>query len=75
MHKIQRFQNQAAHVISNDFDYNHSGITVVQPFCLLTVLERKDNLILITVFKCLNDLTSHYLSDLFVCVSDFHNRV
>ena len=75
IHKIQQFQNRAARIISNDFDYNHSGITVVKQLYLLTVLERRDYLILITVFKCLNDLAPHYLSDLFVYVSDVHNRV
>ena len=74
IHKIQRFQNRAAHIISNDFDYDHSGITVVKQLGLLTVLERRDYLILITVFKCLNDLAPHYLSDSFV-YSDVHNRV
>ena len=75
IHKIQRFQNRTAHIISNDFDYDHSGITVVKQLGLLTVLERRDYLILITVFKCFNDLAPHYLSDSFVYVSDAHNRV
>ena len=75
IHKIQRFQNRAARIISNDFDYDHSGITVVKQLGLLTVLEARDYFILITVFKCLNDLAPHYFSDSFVYVSDVHNRV
>ena len=65
IHKI-RFQNRAAPIISCDFNYDHSGITVVKQLGLLTVLERRDYLILITVFKCLNDLAPHYLSDSFL---------
>ena len=65
----------AACIISNDFDYNHSGINVAKQLDLLTVLERRDNLILVTIIKCLNDLAPHYLSDSFVYVSDVHNRV
>ena len=75
VHKIQLFQNRAARIISNDFDYDHSGITVVKQLGLLTVLEHRDYLILIRHFKCLNDLAPHYLSDSLVYVSDVHNRV
>ena len=73
--QIQRLQNRAARIISNDFDYDHSGITVVKQLGLLTVLERRDYRILVTVFKSMNDLAPHYLSDSFVYVSDVHNRV
>ena len=59
-------QNRAGCIIANDFDSDHSGITVVKQLGLLTVLERRDYLILITIFKCLNDLAPHYLSDSFV---------
>ena len=82
IHKIQRLQNRAACIISNDFDYDQTGITVVKQLGLLTVLvfhissiERRDYCILITVFKCMNDLAPHYLSDSFVYVSDVHNHV
>ena len=72
------WENQINVMVYNqgfDFYYDHSGITVVKQLGLLTVLERRDYLILITVFKCLNDLAPHYLSDSFVYVSDVHNRV
>ena len=65
IHKIQRFQNRTARIISNDFDYDHSGITIVKQLGLLTILERRDYL---------NDL-AYYLSDSFVYVSDVHSRV
>ena len=75
IHKIQGFQNKPAGIISNDFDYDHSGITAVKQLGFLTVIERRGYLILITVFKCLNGLAPHYLSDSFEYVSDVHSRV
>ena len=41
----------------------------------MTVLESRDYLFLITVFNGLNNLTPHYLLDLFVHVSDVHSLV
>ena len=64
----------AARIISNDFDYNHSGIIVVKRLGLLTVLERRDYLILVTIIKCLNDLA--FLFYLYIYFfSDVHNIV
>ena len=73
--KHTQFPNWAAGIICTDFDYNHSALTFVQRLGLLAVLDLRDYLILITVSKCLNDLALHYLPDLFVYVSDVHNRI
>ena len=67
VYKIQHFQNQAACIISTDFDYGHFGLSTVQTLGLLMVSERRDYLILIIVCKCLYNLVPHYLGDLFVC--------
>ena len=72
---LYAFSRVRAPLFENSGSAPDSGITVVKQLGLLTVLERRDYLILITVFKCLNDLAPHYLSDLFVYVCDVHNRV
>jgi hypothetical protein len=76
INKIQRFQNRAARIISNNYDYdNYAGLEIVKSLDLFTIAERKDFLTLVQVYKCLNNLAPHYLSDLFTFVSDIHDRV
>jgi hypothetical protein len=72
---IQRFQNRAARIISQNFNYhNVNGFSLVLTMGWLTLEERRDYLTLITVYKSLNNIGPYFLSDMFTYISDIHSR-
>jgi hypothetical protein len=76
MFSVQRFQNRAARIIFQNFDYDTvHGFSLVLNSPWLTVEERRDYLTLLTVYKALNNLGPYALSDMFTYVSDIHDRV
>ena len=73
--KIQRLQNRAARVITGIYDWTIDGVQLVKQLGWLTVKERRDYFTAILMYRCLNGMAPHYLSDNFMFVSESHNYV
>lgn len=64
LNKIQRIQNQAARLITGNFDYvNTRGIDLVKNLKLYNVRERRDYFITSLIFKAIHGIAPSYLSD------------
>jgi hypothetical protein len=75
--RIQRFQNRAARICTQCFDYNVSSFCLINELGWLTVTERMEYLTGILMYKCMTGLAPNYLSDLFtetIYVHDINTR-
>ena len=62
--KIQRLQNYAARIVTNNFDYIHCrGINIVNDLKWMNVKKRCDYFTCILMFKCIHGLAPNYLVD------------
>ena len=62
--KVQRIQNLAGRIISNNFDYiNFRGLDIVRSLHLPTIRERRDYFLCALTFKSIHGLAPTYLSD------------
>ena len=52
-----------------------SGKSLVYELGWLTVTECRDYLVLLIVYKSLNNMSPYYLQDFFIYISEFHNLV
>ena len=69
--KLQKYQNRAARIITNNFDWSVSGMDVVKSLGWKTLSERVVYFTSTLMFKCLNGLAPNYLSHMFT----FHNDI
>ena len=72
--KIQRLQNRVARIFMNDFSYEHHSIDIIHKLGWQTVLERREFLTGILMFKCIFNLAPFYLSDNITYVSQIHDH-
>ena len=72
--KIQRFQNRAARIITNNFDFSTSATAIIRNLKWLNVIQRRDYLLCILTYKSLHDQSPNYLSDLLTRCRDVHTR-
>ena len=63
--KVQRFQNRAARILSQNFDYNTTSESLIHNNGWLMVTERRDYFTLLNVYKALNNLSPLYLTDFY----------
>ena len=70
INKLQRLQNRIARIVSNNFDYNTPGITIVHELKWFNIRELRDFKINCLMFKCLNNECPNYLSDKFNLCKD-----
>ena len=70
---LQRLQNRAARIITNNYDYSISPVTIVKSLNWMTIEKRCSYFTAITVFKCLNKEAPTKLSQMFNFVKDTHN--
>ena len=62
--RVQRLQNRAARIITGNFDYiNVRGIDIVKRLKWMNVIERRDYLVALIVFKCIRGMAPTYISD------------
>ena len=61
---LQSLQNQAAIIITDNFDWNVSGVTIVKNLGWLNVCQRRDRSNSL-VYKSLAGLQPNYIADLF----------
>ena len=69
---LQRLQNQAARIISDNFDWNVRGIDIVKDLGWLNVCQRRDYFTAITVY--IAGLQPSYITDLFTLSRDNATR-
>ena len=68
--KIQKWQNRAARLLAQNFDWNIRGIDIVRGLGWQNGKERYCFLSCCLTYKSLNNLAPYYLSDLFSSVSE-----
>ena len=62
--RVQRLQNRAARIITGNFDYiNVRGIDIVKRLQWMNIIERRDYVVALTVFKCIRGMAPTYISD------------
>ena len=62
--KVQRLQNYAARIVSNNFDYiNTRGLDIVRSLVWMNVRQRRNYFTCVNVFKCLHSSAPAYLAD------------
>ena len=54
LHLIQKMQNRAARLITNNFDFNTRGIDIVRDLGWLNITQRRDYFTAFLVFKSLS---------------------
>ena len=72
--KVQRFQNRASRIVTNNFDLETSSAVIIRQLKWQTVEERRDYLLCLLIYKCVNAQAPTYLSDSLVFVEDTHSR-
>ena len=62
--RIQRLQNRAARIVSNNFDYeNYNGIDLVRDLGWLSFERRVKYMTAVMMFKAIHGQVPHYISD------------
>ena len=62
--KIQRLRNRAARIITGNVAFINTGCTdLVSELGWMTVIQRRDYVMVILMFKCIRGLAPHYLSN------------
>ena len=75
INKIQRMQNYAARIVTNNYDYiNHRGVNLVKQLNWMNVKQRCIYFSSILMYKCLNSLAPDYLCDEFILQSSFNDH-
>ena len=72
--KIPRFQNRATRICTQNFNYDIPSITLIHNLGWLNVIQRREYLTGLLMFKCRSCDAPNYLSDLFVETMFVHNR-
>jgi hypothetical protein len=75
IHKIQRLQNYCARIVMNNFDFkNTRGIDLVKDLKWMSVKQRIDYFLCLTMFKCLHDKAPVYMQNEVSLVSSMNNK-
>ena len=74
LNKLQKYQNRAARIICNNFNFNSHGIDISRSLGWLPLRDRINYLTRNLTFKCLNSLAPNYLSDYIVMHDDISER-
>ena len=73
--KIQHLQNWAARIATQNYDFiNTRGLDLVKDLGWQTFEQRRDYLSANLMYKCMNSLAPHYLSDNIISINDMTNR-
>ena len=75
MSKLQGYQNRAGRIICNNFDWDVHGIDLVQSLGWQTLRDQINYFTSNLMFKCINSLAPHYLSNNIVMQDDITQRV
>ena len=69
---IQRLQNRAARIVSQNYDYNVSGLSIVTELKWMNVEDRLKYFTSILMYKIMNRDTTVTLHDMFQLVQNYH---
>ena len=72
--KIQKFQNRAARIILNNYDWEVNGIDLVRSLNWMTLRERINYFSCSLMYKCINSIAPNYLSDNVLMQDIFNQR-
>ena len=72
---LPSLQNRAARIITDNFDWNVSGIAIVKNLGWLNVCQRRDYFTALTVHKSLVGLQPNYIADLVTLSRDIAARI
>ena len=70
---IQRIQNRIGRVLSGNFDYNVSGLSILHDLKIFNIAQRRDYFLSSLTYQAANHLAPVYLSDHIICNSDMHD--
>ena len=73
INKVQKFQNRAARICTQCFDYTISSSELLLDLGWLNNVKRRDFLTCILILKCMSGEAPNYLCDLFMDLSYIHN--
>ena len=75
LQKIQRLQNHCARIVTNNFDFkNKRGIDLVKELKWMSINERIDYFLCLTMFKCLHGKAPYYMQNEVYLVSEVVSR-
>ena len=72
--RIQRFQNRAARIVTNNFNFDIPSNLLIQQLRWQTVAVRRNFLTCILMYKCTNAMAPFYLSDQFTRANVVHDH-
>ena len=61
LNRIQKFQNRAARIITNNFNWDIRSVNIVKDLGWLNIKQRRDYFVGLLVFKSLNNLSPDYI--------------
>ena len=62
LNKLQKFQNRAAQIITNNFNWDIRGVNIVKDLGGLNIKQRRDYFVGLLVFKSLDNLLPDYIT-------------
>ena len=72
--KIQRLQNFAARIVSDNFNYiNHRGLDIIKSLKWMNVRQRRNYFTLLLMFKCINGYAPDYLCNNVILACDLQS--
>ena len=71
---IQRIQNRIGRFLSQNFDYNVSGLDILRDLKIYNIVQRRDYFLASLTYQSVNCLAPTYLSDHIVLNSDISHR-
>ena len=74
LNRLQKFQNRAARIITNNFNWDIRGVNIVKDLGWLNIKQRRDYFVGLLVFKSLNNLLPAYINDKFTMTSEIACR-
>ena len=73
INKIQKLQNRAARIVSNEFNWNISSSELIEQLKWMNIKTRCDYLISLIMFKTVNGFGLNYLLNELTVTQDYHN--
>ena len=71
--RVQQFQNRAARICTQNFDFEVPSVNLIRQLGWQTVSERLFYLTSVLMFKCLNGVAPNYLADNLTYMRDVHS--
>jgi len=73
LNKIQRIQNRAARIITNNYDWSVRGLFLVKQLGWYNIKERRDYFMALQSFKANSNLLPEYICKKFTPITEIHN--